>query len=349
VPFAVFVQDRMFELCCAMNSTENNSPCADWDVYSKLRRIFTEDIATFWNVGRNMQPYISVEEDYLKLSDFHLIVYVKSPKMSNIQQNYLFSMGNQCLVKCPLHHKHLVSISYGFDKHCSYHGPLNTVCTHSASFQCPVKFCSFYVCKKHKQLEFTMDVTKESFQPFATQAFGQEGSVKIEDSKYLGVCSSDDDSSSNSSVLSQELFPTFLMEDNLNDEESIHSSADSFSEVDTFKGESSIFNDDFTSQCDDDDEVSMVSSTSDDDGDSISSIILPTTDPSHHKHHFKEAIASSIPLTVLFNKHLHVLVRRNFELKATKRMKGFLERIVATIENDIISSYFFSSTQRWNY
>jgi hypothetical protein len=122
----------------------------------------------------------------------------------------------------------------------------------------------------------------------------------------------------------------------LNDVESIHSSADSFSEDDTFIGESSIFKDDFTSQSDDTDEVSMVSSTSDDDADSISSIILPTTDPSHHKHHFKEAIASSIPLTVLFNTHLHVLVRRNYELKSTKRMKGFLERIVANMENDTV-------------
>jgi hypothetical protein len=94
VPLAVLLQDRMFELWCAMNSTENSSPCADWDVYSKLRRVFTEDITTFWNVGRHMRPYISVEDNCLKLSDFHLIAYVKSPKMSNIQQNYLFSMGN---------------------------------------------------------------------------------------------------------------------------------------------------------------------------------------------------------------------------------------------------------------
>jgi hypothetical protein len=92
VPLTVFLQDRVFELCSVVNSNENTSPCADWDVYVKLRRIFTEDINTFWNVGRNIRPYISVEEDYLKLSDFHMMVYVKLPNISNVQQNYLESM-----------------------------------------------------------------------------------------------------------------------------------------------------------------------------------------------------------------------------------------------------------------
>jgi hypothetical protein len=63
---------------------------------------------------------------------------------------------------------------------------------------------------------------------------------------------------------------------------------------------------------------------------------LPTTDASQKVHYVKESSASSIPLTVLFNKHLHVLIRRNYELKATKMMKGFLEHIVATWDDDTV-------------
>jgi len=184
-----------------------------------------------------------------------------------------------------------------------------------------MKFCTFSLCKKHLQPIIINDAKEDT-----------ESDLRIDE---------DDDSepfhdSSFDACIDEEIFPNFLITDTLDNVDSISSSNnddDSVSLVDDIFSH----NDDHQST-DDDDELENASMSFDDSykSETFANIILPTTDSSKVVHWIKDSVASSIPLSVLFNKHLHLLVRRNFELKATKRAKGFLERIVATTEEDCV-------------
>jgi len=318
LPLQLNFEHGTYELTFFASSNELNSPDAHWNVAGKIRRLYYEKLHAFWNISRYEQPYVTEEHDRLQFSDFNMILYTKRPKIKNIQENYLISMGNNCPTKCPIHHKHLVTCTYRYSKNCCFVDSNQLQCQRYNAYVCPVKYCTFSLCKQHLLPQSYVSTTVDSSEDTVLEILQEKRDINEEVS---------DDEEIND-IIDSEVFPPFMITDTLQNADSICSSEQSSSSSEiSIEDKLCTYNQDTTEENYDENES---------DAEDFSGIILPTTHASKVAHWMKESIATSIPLSVLLNKHLRLLVRRNFELRATKRATGFLERIVSTSDEDVV-------------
>lgn len=317
IPLTLQFNASKFELCFVATSDDTNSTNIQWNVYGKLRRLFYEQLHAFWKISRNEPPFPITEDSTTFFSaEYDMVLYTKCPDLHNIQNNYLLSMGNECPIQCPIHQKHLVTCTFQYNKNCAFIGVQNMKCHRYSAYVCPMRYCIFSLCKEHAQQSY----------------YTEKDDDKVYTEKiYESILNENDPM-----ILSEhdEIFPPFLITDVLQEEDSIYSSDQQNNPSDSSVESLLNIEEETTTVSYENDDVSI------DENEDFTDTVLPTTDASKVAHWVKEPIANSIPLSVLFNKHLHLLVRRNFEMRATKRAKGFLERIVATSENNIVPLLF---------
>jgi hypothetical protein len=101
-------------------------------------------------------------------------------------------------------------------------------------------------------------------------------------------------------LIESEIYPPFLITDKLQNADSVCSSQSHSTDDVSIEDQFCINNQDVMVNDDDDNH--------EDDNEYFSNVVLPTTDASKIAHWMKNSIATSIPLSVLLNKHLHLLV-----------------------------------------
>jgi len=344
-----------FELTNIVYTDEDSMRLTSLNVTIWIRRMYVDSFEDFWVMTNQNLPSRGTTPDVSQFKKPFIIIYSRRPDLSSIQRNYLMGMGNLSNMICPIHNKHVISTPYLCGKQCCFRLSLLKKCHCVAAYQCPFKDCSFYLCKKHQQIEtpnddmFLLDqnptIPTSSFIPNNVT----ERSVYNEEEIYSSdVCDE------------TEILPDCLINDAVSDVDSIVSKEDIdaeqeiayFSSVnrhdDTIDTDPPFFNSNMGERMD----IIYLPSVNNDnfltednvvhdeniiqDESLFKDTILPTSLSSSIKSVVSNSSKSSIPLSILLNHHLRVLIRRNHPLKANRKMRNFLERIVANTDGDTV-------------
>ena len=321
------------------------------DVYCKQSE---KDFPHFWHLSRGKMS-VPMEVDHFGGVDIAIWVRRTLPDGDTLRSDYLKFMDSNVDSKCPIHHFPLVSCPLGTGNKCVALSKSNARCGKAAAFECPFCSCTTYLCKtcigitlppisKHPSLLNNSDDISVPSDDSTASSFHSisDSSSNIStdgDSASSGEEFDDGSTHPSSSAKNEARNIVADVKDSYDSVEEYMSENDEYSKCSSgslpeillpgFAYDAERYNAELSGGfCDDSDDDSVKSVVN---PKTWPNFVVPTTNASMAAPNVKEKERKSrFPMHVLMNEHGTLLLRNGKQLKPSRGVKGFLQKIVAT-------------------